>query len=288
MAWIWIGMLTFTTYTLAGFMREQVCVYMCPWPRIQAALTDEHALNVTYRYDRGEPRVSLKKSESLRQQGGVAGDCIDCAQCVAVCPTGIDIRDGLQIDCIQCGLCIDACDTVMAKIGRPERLIAYDTDVNIRARQRGEKETFSLIRPRTILYAAIIALVSGIMIYALATRSESGISVIHDRNPQFVILADGATRNAYTVRVLNKSLEERNFVVTVTGLPGIQVDVVGSTARQGADPVVTVGPDRTQELRMLVTLHGKAPSPSVPLDFTLTDTASGVTASAHDFFRSAP
>lgn len=288
MAWIWIGVLTFTTYTLAGFMRQQVCVYMCPWPRIQAALTDEYALNVTYRYDRGEPRTSLKKSETLRQQGGLAGDCIDCNQCVVVCPTGIDIRDGLQIDCIQCGLCIDACDTVMAKIGRPERLIAYDTDINIRARQNGKPETFNLIRPRTILYSAIIALVSGIMIFALATRSESGINVIHDRNPQFVILADGATRNAYTVRVLNKSLEDRRFVLAVTGLPGIQVDVVGASERQGADPVIAVGADRTQEIRLLVTLHGKAPSASVPLDFTLTDAASGTTVTAHDFFRSAP
>lgn len=287
-AWIWIGILTFTTYSLAGFMREQVCVYMCPWPRIQAALTDEYALNVTYRYDRGEPRVSLKKSETLRQQGALAGDCIDCAQCVAVCPTGIDIRNGLQIDCIQCGLCIDACDSVMAKIGRPERLIAYDTDVNIRARQRGEKETFSIVRARTVLYAAIIAVVSGIMIFALATRSESGISVIHDRNPLYVTLADGATRNAYTVRILNKSLEERTFVIAVTGLPGVEVDVVDSAKKQGTDPIVVVGPDRTQELRLLVTLHGKAPSPSVPLDFTLTDAASGVSAQTHDFFRSAP
>src|SRR5262245_2128135 len=122
-AWIWIGILTFTTYSLAGFMREQVCIYMCPWPRIQAALTDEHALNVTYRFDRGEPRNSLKQSERLREEGAPAGDCIDCLQCIAVCPTGVDIRKGLQVDCIQCGLCIDACDAVMAKVNRPTRLI---------------------------------------------------------------------------------------------------------------------------------------------------------------------
>ncbi len=125
-AWIWIGILTFTTYSLAGFMREQVCIYMCPWPRIQAALTDEHALNVTYRFDRGEPRGALKRNERAARTGLFpAGDCIDCGQCVAVCPTGVDIRKGLQIDCIQCGLCIDACDTVMAKIdlsGAADRL----------------------------------------------------------------------------------------------------------------------------------------------------------------------
>ena len=120
LAYIWIGILTATTYVLAGFMREQVCAYMCPWPRIQAALTDEWALNVTYKYDRGEKRTSLKKAAELRALGETVGDCIDCYQCVAVCPTGIDIRNGPQLECIQCGLCIDACDTVMTKIGRPK------------------------------------------------------------------------------------------------------------------------------------------------------------------------
>src|SRR5690606_7204094 len=131
-AYVWIAMLTATTYTLAGIMREQVCTYMCPWPRIQAALTDADALNVTYRYDRGDPRASVRQAERLRAAGEPAGDCIDCKQCVAVCPTGIDIRDGNQMACIQCGLCIDACDNVMAKIGYPTGLIAYDTDDNVK------------------------------------------------------------------------------------------------------------------------------------------------------------
>ena len=134
-AYVFIGLLTFTTYALAGWMREQVCVYMCPWPRIQAALTDEYALNVTYRYDRGEPRASVKKAAALHEQGLPAGDCIDCLQCVHVCPTGVDIRGGPNLGCIQCGLCIDACDAVMEKIGRPARLIAFDTDINIKRRQ---------------------------------------------------------------------------------------------------------------------------------------------------------
>ena len=115
-AYAWIGILTVTTYSLAGHMREQVCLYMCPWPRIQAALTDEYALNVTYRYDRGEPRCSAKKAEQLRAQGQPAGDCVDCLQCVHVCPTGVDIRGGANLGCIQCGLCIDACDVVMRSL----------------------------------------------------------------------------------------------------------------------------------------------------------------------------
>jgi cytochrome c oxidase accessory protein FixG len=285
-AWIWIGILTFTTYSLAGFMREQVCTYMCPWPRIQAALTDEHALNVTYRFDRGEPRGSLKRNEMLREQGRPAGDCIDCGQCVAVCPTGVDIRKGLQIDCIQCGLCIDACDTVMAKIDRPARLIAYDTDLNVRRRQRGEAPRYNLVRSRTILYAVIMLAVGGIMVFALATRDLSGISVIHDRNPLFIALKDGSVRNAYTVRVLNKALETRRFALTLEGLAGGEIEIVGAGNSATPDRVIEVGPDRTQEVRVLVTRHG-APlaEDSVPVTFVITDQTTGTAISVSDNFR---
>ena len=188
-AYLWIGILTATTYVFAGHAREQVCIYMCPWPRIQAALTDEWALNVTYRRDRGEPRTSIKKAEQLRLRGEPAGDCIDCHQCINVCPTGVDIRNGIQLGCIQCGLCIDACDTVMQQINRPTGLIAYDTDINAERRLAGKPPVYRLIRPRTILYAAIIAVVGGIMLYALATRSSMGISALHERSPLFVTLA---------------------------------------------------------------------------------------------------
>src|SRR5579863_8354107 len=182
-AYIWIGILTATTYVLAGYMREQVCVYMCPWPRIQAALTDEWALNVTYKYDRGEKRMSLKKANDLRALGRTAGDCVDCYQCVAVCPTGIDIRDGAQLDCIQCGLCIDACDAVMKKIGRETRLIGYDNDINIQRRLAGKPPIYRFVRPRTIVYSAMIVGVGAIMLYALLTRSLLDVNVLHDRNP---------------------------------------------------------------------------------------------------------
>ena len=149
-AYVWIGILTFTTYALAGFMREQVCLYMCPWPRIQAALTDEHALNVTYRYDRGEPRMSAKKAEAARAKGEPAGDCVDCQQCVIVCPTGVDIRDGAQLGCIQCGLCIDACDNVMAKIGRPSGPHRLRHRDNVQRRIAREEPVVQIVRPRTI------------------------------------------------------------------------------------------------------------------------------------------
>ena len=285
-AYIWIGILTFTTYALAGHMREQVCLYMCPWPRIQAALTDEYALNVTYRYDRGEPRGSLKKSAALRASGAPAGDCVDCYQCVYVCPTGVDIRDGASLGCIQCGLCIDACDSVMARIGRPARLIAFDTDLNIRRRQEGKPALHRIVRLRTVFYAAIIALVAAIMLYTLTTRSSEGLAVIHDRNPMFVRLSDGELRNAYTVRILNKSLEMRTFILTVDGLADIDLKVVGDTTTTGRSALIAVGPDQTRELRALVgTYSSLPPAASIPLTFRISDAKTGQRASAVDHFR---
>jgi cytochrome c oxidase accessory protein FixG len=282
LAYIWIAILTATTYLLAGWMREQVCLYMCPWPRIQAALTDEWALNVTYRRDRGEQRMSLKKSAEARAAGLPAGDCVDCHQCVNVCPVGIDIRNGLQMDCIQCGLCIDACDGVMTKVGRPTGLIAYDTDINIARRQAGKREVYRIIRPRTIAYVVMIALVGVAMLYALATRSMLDINVLHDRNPVAVRLADGSIRNAYTVRLLNKR-DNRTVTLDVEVLPTASMHVVGhDTASSGRSQIV-VGRDRTTELRVLVTVPVVSAS-SMPLTMRVTDMASGETATAADNF----
>jgi cytochrome c oxidase accessory protein FixG len=253
-AYLWIGILTFTTYALAGFMREQVCLYMCPWPRIQAALTDEHALNVAYRYDRGEPRASVKQAAKLKAAGEDAGDCIDCNQCVAVCPTGVDIRHGAQLGCIQCGLCIDACDTVMTKIGRPTRLIAYDTQEAIDAREAGKTPTYHPVRARTILYAAVIALVGGLMVWQLATRSLLEVNAIHDRVPLYVTLSDGTIRNAYTLRIINKRSESRDVAITVEAPSGATVEAVGAVPSADWRPIITVPPDTTREVRLFVNI----------------------------------
>jgi cytochrome c oxidase accessory protein FixG len=284
-AYAFIGLLTFTTYALAGWMREQVCVYMCPWPRIQAALTDEYALNVTYRYDRGEPRASVKKAAALHAEGLPAGDCIDCQQCVHVCPTGVDIRGGSNVGCIQCGLCIDACDAVMKKIGRPARLIAYDTDVNVKRRQQGEKPIYRIVRARTMLYAAIIAVVGILMAYTLATRHNDAVSALHDRNPLFVRLSDGSLRNAYALRILNKSLEPTTFVLSVDGLPNVDIDVIGSGNLLNGHPLITVGPDQSREVRVLVTAReGVPPGASIPIVFSIVPKTGGHTATAGDHF----
>src|SRR5215471_17252994 len=286
-AYIWICILTATTYVLAGYMREQVCVYMCPWPRIQAALTDEWALNVTYRYDRGEQRTSLKKAKELRAEGKAVGDCIDCYQCVAVCPTGIDIRNGAQMDCIQCGLCIDACDAVMKKVGRPTGLIAYDTDINIARRTEGKPPIYRIVRPRTLIYAGLIALVGAVMLYALLTRSYLDISVRHDRNPLFVTLSDGSIRNAHTVHLLNKRSVVSTIELAVEGLPEAEIHVVGLDAVIAGKSIIPVGPDQGREVRVLVTMPASARMDrSTPLTFRATDIATGERAVATDHFIS--
>ncbi|HMA70493.1 MAG TPA: cytochrome c oxidase accessory protein CcoG [Xanthobacteraceae bacterium] len=286
-AYIWIGILTFTTYALAGHMREQVCVYMCPWPRIQAALTDEWALNVTYRHDRGEPRVSIKKADELRGHGLPAGDCIDCYQCVAVCPTGIDIRNGAQLDCIMCGLCIDACDTVMKKVGRPTGLIAYDTDINIARRTEGRPPIYRIVRPRTLIYVGLIALVGAVMLYALLTKSYLDISVRHDRNPLFVTLSDGSIRNAHTVHLLNKRRDLGTIELEIEGLPEAEIHIVGADSVIPGKPTIPVGPDQSREVRVLVTVPADVHiDRSTPLTFRATDIATGESAVATDHFIS--
>ncbi len=283
-AYLWIGILTATTYVFAGHAREQVCIYMCPWPRIQAALTDEWALNVTYRRDRGEPRMSVKKADAARSHGEVAGDCVDCRQCINVCPTGVDIRNGVQLGCIQCGLCIDACDNVMKEIGRPTRLISYDTDINMQRRREGKAPIYRLVRPRTLVYAAVIAIVASIMLYALATRSTMSVNVLHERNPLFVQLADGGVRNDYTVRLLNKGAE-RSFAIEVSGLPGASVRIAGIERKPDGRLVVEVGQDQTREVRLSVQAGpAQLPKKAVDVEIGITDVATGQKASAHDHF----
>ncbi|MEY9432939.1 cytochrome c oxidase accessory protein CcoG [Bradyrhizobium elkanii] len=284
-AYVWIAMLTASTYLLAGYMREQVCVYMCPWPRIQAALTDEWALNVTYKYDRGEPRCSVKKAFDIRSLGEKAGDCIDCNQCVAVCPTGIDIRDGAQLGCIQCGLCIDACDAVMTKVSRKTGLIGYDNDINVQRRVAGKQEIFKPVRARTVVYAGLITVVCAVMLYALMSRTLLDVNVLHDRNPIAVRLSDGAIRNGYTLRFLNKRGFDRVIAIDVDGPADAKLHVIGADSVTPDRPMIVLARDTTTELRVLVTapLDERAEK-SVPVTFRVTDIGLGEVASATDHF----
>jgi cytochrome c oxidase accessory protein FixG len=262
-----IAGLTFTTYTLGGLMREQVCIYMCPWPRIQAAMTDREALGVIYRRDRGEPRGPHKKGQPWEGRG----TCIDCNQCVAACPMGIDIRDGSQLECINCGLCVGACDEVMDKIGLPHGLIAYDTDANIERRIKGEKARFRLIRPRTILYAAVISVVGISMVFGLMTRETVELDVIRDRNPDFVTLADGAVRNGYTIKLMNRANVSRNFVLDFGGLSPREVKIIGVDG-SGVPAKIDVEADKVRTLRVLVTVAPRSLSgASAPVFFTVSE-----------------
>ena len=232
---------------LGGIAREQVCIYMCPWPRIQGAMVDHDTLLVTYAADRGEPRGPHKKGQTWEGRG----DCIDCKACVAVCPMGIDIRDGSQLECIQCALCIDACNDIMDKVGRPRELIAYDTIASQEAAAHGAHGAAAahpaahaaLRRPdrpgrRRSCWSRLL------------NRTTLEINVLHDRNPPFVMLSDGSIRNGYTIKILNKLHEPRAFALRSRDLPGAQITIVGMEA--GATIRVTT--DDVRELRAFVTL----------------------------------
>ncbi|MDH3580796.1 MAG: cytochrome c oxidase accessory protein CcoG [Hyphomicrobiales bacterium] len=283
-AYLFVGIFTATTYLLGGIAREQVCTYMCPWPRIQGAMFDQHSLLVSYRDWRGEPRGPHKKGESWDGRG----DCIDCMQCVAVCPAGIDIRDGAQLECIQCALCIDACNTIMDKIDRPRGLITYDTIDNLDAATQGNASSLRLLRPRVLIYAALIVLVSVIMLVALWNRSVLEVNVLRDRNPLFVELSDGSIRNGYTVKILNKRHETRSFRVGTKGLVGATLRVVGF--EKDADPAVTIVPDDLRALRIYITLPRQSLSGLAggvtDFDFTVTDLADGLSVRNDTTFRS--
>jgi cytochrome c oxidase accessory protein FixG len=241
------AILTATTYLFAGHMREQVCTYMCPWPRIQGAMLDDHSLQVTYRYDRGEARGPHKKGQSWEGRG----DCIDCHACVVACPMGIDIRHGPQLECINCGLCIDACDEIMDRVERPRALIAYDTDAAVAARARRETPVYRLLRPRTIYYAVALALVSALVGWGLLTRPTMEVHALRDRNPTFVRLHDGSVRNGYTLKVANRTFHPQTVEVGFRGLPGARLRTPGEAAGQVAS--ATIPPNEVRAIRLFVT-----------------------------------
>jgi cytochrome c oxidase accessory protein FixG len=274
-AYITVAILTATTYVFGGLLREQVCTYMCPWPRIQAAMLDENSLTVTYNDWRGEPRSRHTKKAAA--EGLSVGDCVDCNACVVVCPMGIDIRQGQQMECITCALCIDACDGVMDKLGRERGLISYatlaDYDHNMNlATSDGTHEIKpelvkkdgglsskvrhfrigKLFRPRTYFYLGAWLLVGLLLLYGLMTRDRLEVNVLHDRNPQFVVLSDGSIRNGYTVKLLNKIPEPRTVIVTLQGLPDAAMTVVGMGTQEDRSFAVEVEPDRLRTLRIYV------------------------------------
>lgn len=328
-AYATIGILTFTTYFLGGHMREQVCIYMCPWPRIQGAMLDEQSMLVTYKHWRGEPRTKGLKRAGIAQgieprahpeatqpenvypdepvnatkalsettselavnpaiplrapakpslvalatgEASVdrVGDCIDCGACVAVCPTGVDIREGSQIGCITCGLCIDACDEMMEKVGRPPRLIGYTTVADQRRAIAGEPvkpPLKRLFRPRTIAYFSIWGAIGLAMLFTLGTRSRVELTALHDRNPVYVQLSDGAVRNSYTVKLRNMQARPREFRLTMAGVPGaVMWTEDGARTSAGESIVIKAPADQVVERRVFVAAPSDGPA-KTPVSF---------------------
>lgn len=207
------------TYILAGLMREQTCFWLCPYARIQAVMTDTQTILPTYDFHRGEPRAKIRRGASVAESDS-QGDCIDCFQCVQVCPTGVDIRGGQQLGCITCGLCIDACDQVMDKIGRPRGLIRYTSLDGL------ENKPISKIyqRPRTMIYAAVIVMFIAAIVYGLTHLGSLTLNVRPERQPLFVTLSDGSIQNRYEFRVLNKT--DKDIYVKVTAEGGLKNQLI--------------------------------------------------------------
>jgi cytochrome c oxidase accessory protein FixG len=242
-AYFTILILTFTTFFFGGFAREQICIYACPWPRIQAAMMDEDTLTIGYREWRGEPRG--------KQTVEGNGDCIDCMACVNVCPMGIDIRNGQQLACITCGLCIDACNDIMDKIGKPRDLIGYMALTDETRERAGEmpKSVWShVFRTRTVLYTVLWAGVGVGLVVALFLRSPIDVSVTPVRNPTFVTLSDGSIRNAYDLRLRNMQGTDAEFTINVTSAARLE------TALEGVEGLtVTVPANETMQQRVYLT-----------------------------------
>ncbi|MQM39613.1 hypothetical protein KBTX_03643 [wastewater metagenome] len=212
----WLVFYGFATWGNAGFMRENVCLYMCPYARFQSAMFDRDTLVISYDEARGEPRGPRKRGADPAELG--LGDCIDCTLCVQVCPTGIDIRDGLQYECIACGACIDACDQVMDKMGYPRGLIRYTTENTL------EGKPTRILRPRVIVYSVLLlALITGTLT-AVAMRTPMRVDILPDRNALYRELDGGRIENVYDVKVLNMSQQAHTYTVSASGLPGITAD----------------------------------------------------------------
>jgi len=273
---VWIIALTFSTYLMAGYAREQVCTYMCPYARFQSAMFDKETLIIAYDEKRGEPRGKHKAGDSWEGKG----HCIDCDSCVLVCPMGIDIREGLQMECIACGLCVDACNHVMDKVGLPRGLIGYQTEV---ARETGTKPRLHFWRLRTVWYGGIMSAVGGLMLYTLLTRSPVDLTVLHDRNPLLVTLSDGSIRNGYRISILNKSREDHTYTLRVSGIEGAQLRVQGSEDLDASDlPVLA---DSVGLFRVFLTAPKQSEQRS-DIEFTLEQHRTSITDSTKSIFVS--
>ena len=214
----WVLFYAFATYGNAVWMREQVCIYMCPYVRFQIAMFDRDTLLIAYDTERGESRGSRKRNsdpQQLKAQG--LGDCIDCTMCVQVCPTGIDIRDGLQYQCIGCAACIDACDSVMDRMGYDRGLVRYTTENAV------QNKTTHVVRPRVIVYATLLVLLCVGVVVAVLMRTPVGLDVLRDRNALYRETSQGLVENVYTLKIINMDERAHDYTVQISGLSGAEL-----------------------------------------------------------------
>lgn len=217
--WFWVLFYGFATYGNAGYMREQVCKYMCPYARFQSAMFDKDTLIISYDTARGEPRGSRSKKADPKQLG--LGSCVDCTLCVQVCPTGIDIRKGLQYECIGCAACIDVCDDVMGKMGYEPGLIRYATQNGLAQGFTRQQMLRRILRPRVLIYTAILGIICGAFVVSIALRDPFRVDVVRDRASLARIVEDGRIENIYRLQVMNSAEEAQRYRIRVDGLPGI-------------------------------------------------------------------
>lgn len=215
----WVIFYGFATYGNAGFLREQICLHMCPYARFQSAMFDRDTLIVTYDTERGEPRS--KRAKKTETAG--LGDCVDCNLCVQVCPTGIDIRNGLQYQCIGCGACADVCDTVMDKVNLPRGLVKYSTENAMLNHWTKDQMVKRVLRPRVLVYTGILAAIVGVIFLTLVFRTPFKVDVVRDRGVMARIVGAGQIENVYRLQVMNASEKNLSFKISVDGLPGIKI-----------------------------------------------------------------
>lgn len=217
----WICFYAFATYGNAGFLREQICKHMCPYARFQSAMFDNDTLIVTYDQERGEPRSGRSRKVDAKQTG--LGDCIDCSFCVQVCPTGIDIRNGLQQECISCGLCVDACNSIMDKMEYPRGLIRFSTQNALTNHWSQEQVFKKILRPRVLIYTSLLLLMSAGLVYSLATRVPFKVDVIRDRGVMSRIAPGGKVENVYQLQITNASEHVETYNIAVSGIEGLSL-----------------------------------------------------------------
>ncbi|MFT6077784.1 MAG: cytochrome c oxidase accessory protein FixG [Myxococcota bacterium] len=279
----WISGIAGMTYLMAGFAREQVCNYMCPYARFQSAMFDPNTLIISYDALRGEKRAKAKKGDSFEDRG----HCIDCKQCVVVCPANIDIRDGLQMECIACGLCIDACDNVMEKMNLPKGLIRYDTEIhlannalsNLKAgssyckttdcKSSEEKTRFKFLRPRTFYYLAILIVTGSLIILNLSSKLPLKVDVLPDRNPMFVMMSNGDIRNGYTIKISNKTFVDKFYQIEVAGINFSKMRIADLDNLHSKNVLVRAG--EVENFKAYLTVEEKNISGRNDVQFIVTD-----------------